>query len=111
MKLIEKIKDFFGFKLPSMEITSERRVEIIEKIVDTISKYDMLFPSSIVVAGLIPTSTIISQTAFLPFAPFLELLGINGYEYAAFLGNKENVERLHVRIEQIRQQKEHKWVW
>lgn len=112
MKLIEKIKNFFGFQMPLMEITPERANEIIEKIVDTVSKYDMNLPASIVSAALFPSSTIISQTMILPLAPFFELIGLNGYEYAAFLDNKENMGRVKKRLEQIKKEKDSKgWVW
>jgi hypothetical protein len=99
---LDKIKDFFGFKLPSMEISPEREDEIIEKVVESVSKYGFVLPSLIVSHMLYPVSTLLVHTAILPAVPIIEFLGLNAYEYAAFLNKKENVKRIMDRLEELK---------
>ena len=106
MPLLKKIKDFFGFQMPSMEISSERENEMIEKIAQFVSKIGMEWPVLLVGWGYVPVATIVTQTTLLPMAPLLEAIGVRGFEYTAFFEKKENVKRLLERIEQLRQEKE-----
>jgi hypothetical protein len=56
-------------------------------------------------SGIEPISTVASQMVLMPLVPFLEFIGVNGYEYVAFFKNKENVRRLFRRIEELQEAK------
>jgi hypothetical protein len=105
---IDKIKDFFGFQLPSMEISPEREDAIIDKIVESVSNYGFVFPSLIVSHMLYPVSTLLVHTTILPILPIIEFLGINAREYAAFLNKKENVKRIMDRLEELKDEQDEK---
>lgn len=108
MSFLKKVKDFFGFQMPSMEISPERENEIIEKFAGFVSKIGMEWPVLLMGWGYVPVATIMAQTTLLPLAPLLEAVGIRGFEYTAFFEKKDNVKRLLERIEELRQQREGK---
>ena len=41
-----------------------------------------------------PVSTIFSKTFGFLYAPFFELFGLSGYDYAIILGKKKNLEKI-----------------
>jgi len=102
----EKIKGFLRIELPPMELPPERENELIEKIARIISRYGMEGPAILMTSGFVPVSTIMSLTTLLPLAPLLELMGIHGYEYTAFLNNKNNLKRLLERLDELRRERE-----
>jgi len=104
--VLKKIKDFFGFQMPSMDITPERENEIIEKIARFVSRMGMELPVELIGWGYLPAATVVALTTLLPMATLLEAIGVRGFEYTAFFEKKENVKRLLERIEQLRQQRE-----
>lgn len=103
-----KIKDFFGFDFPSLEISAEREDEIVEKIVEACSNYGFVFPSQLAFRFLFPVSTIFVQTTVIPMIPFLEFFGVKASEYAAFLNKRSNVQRIMNRLEELRDEKDAK---
>jgi hypothetical protein len=108
MSFLKKVKDFFGFQIPRMEISPERESEIIEKIAGLVSRLGMELPALLIGYAYVPVATIVTQTTLLPLAPFLEAVGIKGFEYTAFFEKKENVKRLLERIDQLRREREAK---
>ena len=101
----KKIKDFIGFSLPTLEITPERQEELIEKWATNIAKVGLEFPAQMIGWYAGPMSNMFAQTVLLPMAPLLEFIGIDGYDYVAFLSDKENLKSLVERIKE----KEGKW--
>ena len=85
--------------VPSLTIDPEKEEELINKLTDTISKYDMELPAMLLLAPFAPLSTVLTQIYLITFVPFLEVLGIKGYEYAALFNKKENVKRLLNKLE------------
>ncbi|MEM2921701.1 MAG: hypothetical protein QXF26_05220 [Candidatus Bathyarchaeia archaeon] len=92
--------------VPSLDLDEERENQLIEKIAQAISKRDLETPAILFGVGYIPMSTFLSYTGLLPLAPFLEAIGINGYEYTALFSKKRNVRRLLGRIEELKNAKE-----
>jgi hypothetical protein len=111
MAWLKKIKDWIGFEVPSFEITKEREEEIIDKTISVLNKWGMVLPASLMLYGFEPMSSIVSQTMLLPWAPFLEFLGVKGYEYTAFLMKKENVRAINKRLSELRAQREKGGFW
>ncbi len=111
MTWLTKIKDWIGFEIPNFEISEHREEEIIEKTVGIVKKWGMVLPVSLMLYGFEPMSSIVSQTMLLPWAPFLELIGINGYDYTAFLMKKENVKALNTRLKELRGLREKEGFW
>ena len=106
MPLLKKIKDSVGFQLPPMDVSPERENEIIEKVAGFISKIGMEWPTLLIGSAYVPVATIVTQTTLLPLAPFLEAMGIRGFQYTAFFEKKDNVRRLLERVEELMKQKE-----
>jgi len=95
-----------GAKENPIKISDDRVEEIIDKIVEIVSKYGLELPAFLIARPFVPTSTLISQTIIVPFSPFIEMLGINGFEIAAFLDNKENLKKLTSKLEESKINKE-----
>jgi hypothetical protein len=103
MTLLDKIKNFF--ELPKIEITPEREDELIDNIAKIVSQFGLELPAQLVTSFLYPVSSIVADTTFLPIVPFLEGMGIRGWEWAAFLEKKDNILRLQDRLEEMEQEK------
>jgi len=109
MSILRKIGEVLKKVLsnvPSLDLDDKRENELIEKIAQAISKRDLEVPAIIFGSGYVPMSTFLSYTVLLPLAPYLEVLGIKGYEYTALFSKKRNVKRLLRRIEELRNEKE-----
>jgi len=91
--------------IPSSELSPEREEEIINKVASVVSKWDMEIPASLLGKLLVPTSSMISQIHVMPSALYLDLIGLDGFEVAAFLEKKENVKRLIAKIEELKEAK------
>lgn len=97
--IINKIKDFTGFNIPSLDLDEKREKEIADKLENFISKWEMETPAWIFTYSISPFSRILGMTVMLPMAPVLEFLGINIYDYIAFIRKRENLDELLHRIE------------
>lgn len=102
-----RIKKILGgiIDIPSSELSPEREEEIINKVASVISKWDMEIPASLLGKLMVPTSSMISQIHVMPSALYLDLIGLDGFEVAAFLEKKENVKRLIAKIEELKEAK------
>jgi uncharacterized damage-inducible protein DinB len=89
-----------------LEITPEKENEMIERIVEKISKYDLEIPTIFLGSGFHSTSTVLSHMVLLPMTPYLAAFGINGEDYVALFSNKENVRRLMERLDEEKIAKE-----
>lgn len=96
---IKKVKDFIGFNIPSLDLAEEREHEIGEKLANFISKWQIETPAWIFTYGISPFRRVISTVVMFPMAPILEFLGIDIYDYIAFINKRENLEELLHRIE------------
>ncbi|UCD45231.1 MAG: hypothetical protein JSV27_01660 [Candidatus Bathyarchaeota archaeon] len=106
--IFSRIREFFNnlFDDSPIEISSEREEEIINKVVNSVTRFDLELPFLLVGRPFIPTSTLISEVIIAPFAGFLEMFGVNGFELVAFLNKKDNLRRLMNKIEEIKEAKE-----
>jgi hypothetical protein len=107
--VLSRIKDFFSdfIDIPSSNLSPKREEEIINKIASVISRWDMEIPASLLGKLLVPTSSVISQIHVMPSVLYLDLIGLDGFEVAAFLDNKENVKRLLAKIQELKDAKEY----
>lgn len=80
--------------LPSLELSAEREEEMINYIVTKIRDKKMESPAILFLSQIKPVSSVGSQLVLLPIAPFLDLIGINIYDYIGFFMNRKNVEKL-----------------
>jgi hypothetical protein len=104
-KVISWLKDIFC-NIPTLELTPEKENEMIERLVEKISKYDLELPTIFLGSGFHSTSTVLSQMVLLPMTPYLAAFGINGEDYVALFSNKENVRRLMERLDEEKITKE-----
>ena len=104
-RFVSWLKDVFC-NIPTLEITPEQEDEMIERIVEKITKYDMELPAIFLGSGFRSTSTVLSQMVLLPITPYLDAFGINGEDYVALFSNKENVRRLMERLDEEKIAKE-----
>lgn len=104
-KIVSWLKDVFC-NIPTLEITPEKENEMIERIVEKISKYDLEIPTIFLGSGFQSTSTVLSHMVLLPMTPYLAAFGISGEDYVALFSNKENVRRLMERLDEEKIAKE-----
>ena len=106
-KILSRIKQAFSdiIDIPSGKLSPEREEEIINKVANVVSKWDMELPASLLGRLLVPTSSMISQIHVMPSVLYLDLIGLDGFEVAAFLENKDNVKKLIAKIEELRKAK------
>lgn len=104
-----RIKEVIGgiIDIPSFELSPKREDEIINKIASVISRWEMELPASLLGNLLVPTSSYISLIHVMPSVLYLDLLGLDGFEVAAFLEKKENVKRLIAKIQELKDAKEY----
>jgi hypothetical protein len=95
---LKKAASSIGFKLPDIKISPEREQELIEKIVNATKKSGM--EDFVILWGsqMIPISRVFSMTVMMPFAPFLQVAGLKGWEYVAFLENEKNIQTIITRL-------------
>jgi hypothetical protein len=105
MMILKSVKDFFAKWCSPLDLSPEREEEIINKVANFISKYDLEDAALLLGGGFVPVSSIIAQTTLLPIAPLLELMGLKGYEYTGFLSKKENFQRLLDKIQDLEKKK------
>jgi hypothetical protein len=102
-KHLRKFIDLF----PSYDLPREKENELIEKTARAVLRMEMDLPALLIVRALVPMGPILAQTALVPVGPLLELVGMHtGYEYVALLNNRDAVQRLADRIEELRTAKE-----
>ena len=102
-KILHRIKGFFSdlFVFPPSELSSSKEEEMINMIAKEISKRGMELPASLLGRLLVPTSSIVSEIYIMPLVLYLDLIGLNGFEVAAFFDKKENVKRLVAKIQEM----------
>jgi len=94
-----KIKSIFtSFPL---ELSPEKEDAMIENIAKTITQNKMSLPALLFIEPFEPISTIIAETLLVWIFPFLELMGIEGYEYSLLLRKKCNIRKIKERIEDL----------
>jgi hypothetical protein len=94
------------YSAPPLYLDPEKEDELIEKLATTLANANIGMPVRLFGPGFESMSTIISQTFLWQLAPFLELVGIKGYEYSALFNKKENVRRLIERVKELEQEKQ-----
>ena len=109
IKKQSRIREFFRdfIDIPSFNLSPEREEEIINKIAKRISGWDMEILALTFGQLLVPTSVFVSYTMIVPSAIFFDLIGLDGFEVAAFLNKKENVKRLLAKIQELKDAKEY----
>ena len=95
-RFIDWLKDFFC-NIPDFEITPERETELIENLVEKITKYDMELPAIFLGSGFQSTSTVLSHMVLVPLTPYLEAFGINGDDYVVVVHDGKLERRLKCR--------------
>lgn len=87
------------FSLVAQELSSEREQEIVDEIVLKIKNMKMETPAIMMLKMIEPVSPFISQIYGFSVAPFMELLGIKGYDYTMFFTKKKNINEIIKKIE------------
>ena len=88
-----------GF-LISQELTPEREEEMIDQLAMHIKRMKMETLAILMLNMFKPVSTVVGQVYGFYLAPFMEIFGIRGYDYAFLLRRKKNVKKLLVKIEE-----------
>ena len=78
---------------------------IINRIAKIVSDWDMEMPAVILGSSITPISRVFSYTTILTLSPWLEFIGLPGFELAAFFSKSENVRRLIDKIEELKKAK------
>jgi hypothetical protein len=89
------------------EMTEERRNQLIETIVQKVAQYGMITPAIFFLEMNKPLSYIGSQAMHF-FSPMVSVVFASFEEYAYFFEDRQNVERLIVRLEQVSNEQDEK---
>lgn len=89
------------------EMTDERRSQLIESICQKVAQYGMITPAIFFLEMNKPLSYIGSQAMHF-FSPIVSVLFATFEEYAYFFEDRQNVERLIVRLEQVSSEQDEK---
>lgn len=103
-KMWKIIKSWFISNYP-IELTPERDNEIIEHLAKILSQDKMEPVIKLFIEPFIPVSTVFSETILVWTSPFLDLMGLKGYEHSLFLRKKENIRHLIIRANELRMEK------
>jgi hypothetical protein len=98
------LKKFFDL-FPSYDLPKEKEDKLVEETAQKICKMELDLPALLIGHVLVPLGPVLSQTVLVPVTPFLELLGLHGYDYLALIHNRDAVQRLIDRVEEIRTEK------
>ena len=91
---------FFDIPFQGQGLTPEREEELINGVVEKVKDYGMEGVALMLLYPLKAVNVLVAQIGVLPFAPFLELFGLRGYDYATFINKRENIESLIKKIEE-----------
>lgn len=58
-------------------------------------------PATLLLYGLEPGSTMLSQMVILPLTPYLDMIGVQGFELVTLFENKNNIRRIRNRIKEL----------
>lgn len=97
---LDRDKHESKFGLVAQELSPEREQEIIDEIVLKIKNLKLETPALMMLNIIKPVSPFISQVYGFSVAPFMELLGIKGYDYTMFFTKKKNVNEIIMKIEE-----------
>lgn len=104
VKIKKSLGDFFNVN--ELEIDEARENELIEKIAQKISQFDLELPAIVLGYGFWPMAKIQSYLTLLPLATTLGLIGINTYDYVALFAEKNNVKRIIDRLDELKTNKD-----
>lgn len=87
------------------ELTPERRDQLVDAMAKRVAQYGMITPAIFFLEMNKPISFIGSQAMHF-FSPIVSVLFNNFQEYAYFFEDRQNVERLIVRLEELSREEE-----
>lgn len=76
------------------ELSPQRESEMIAWLAEKIKRFRMETPAIVFLQTLKPTATIMGELGIAFLAPYAELFGVRGNDWALLIRRKENVERL-----------------
>lgn len=71
---------------------------MIDWLANSINKHELQGPAILFLESISPVSVIGSQLSKIFIAPFLEVFGVNGYDWASLFRKRENISRLLKKI-------------
>lgn len=93
-ELLDKKDNEIGSRLIIPDITHNEEEKMIDQIAARIKKMNMETPAIMMLETFKPVNRLISQLYGFYAAPFFEIFGIRGYDYAAFFNKKKNLKIL-----------------
>lgn len=92
----------FDYLNPITEgLSKERKSQLIESIAKRTAENGLIAPAIMFLESVKPIAKVGSYTFILFSAPILGLFGINGYELVVFFSDRQNIERLTKRLEEV----------
>lgn len=82
-------------------LTEEEKDRIIEQIAENVVSRGLTAPAIVFLESIKPFAKVGSYTFLLFMSPIMGFAGINGYLYTGFFKDRENIERLIKRIEEL----------
>lgn len=82
------------YKFLARELNPEREQNMLDQIAARIKRMKIEAPAIMMLETFKPVNRVVSQLYGLYAAPFMEIFGIRGYDYAALFNKKRNVKYL-----------------
>ena len=82
-------------------LSEERKNQLIEAMTRRVVEHGLIAPAIIFLESVKPLAKVGGYTLILFSAPVLGLFGINGYELVGFFSDRQNLERLIKRLEEV----------
>ncbi len=97
---LSNIKDLMKDIGPLKDLSAKREEEILNNIAKKVLNFGMETPAVFFLKIYDPLAVMTSQLFLLPIAPFLEFVGVPGYDYTSLFMKQGNLERLLNKIEE-----------
>lgn len=82
-------------------LTEEEKKRVIDQIAENVINKGLTAPAIMFLESIKPFAKVGSYTFLLFLSPIMGFAGINGYLYTGFFKDRENIERLIKRIEEM----------
>ena len=91
---------------PIPDLTSDEEEALIDSFARKAVQYGLEVPVMTLLEGMMPVSKFVAEIPLLFASPFLQAMGINSYDYVALFSNREVIDVIIQRIEQLHEEQD-----
>jgi hypothetical protein len=106
-KLLRSVRDSLKGKLkvPQTTLTEEEREDMVNQLVERIANNGLEYPALILLETIKPLCQFTAQSTLILWAPILEPWGIPANRYGLLFEDRDNIELIINRIEELTDKK------